>query len=292
MIDSFRIKTPCLTEASAIWIALPLQKEPRDLGNSVFLDDQMVPYGDQWAFLSSVTRIGRTTIEDLVRDAERRGRVVGVRLPQMEEDDPEPWTAPPSRRRKEPPIAGDVSDALELVVANEIYIARDGLPPGLRNRLLRLGAFQNPEFYKAQAMRLPTFNKPRVIACGEERPDHIVLPRGCLAEVIELLKSHRIKPIVRDERFVGRPIEVEFSGRLRRFPQDAVDAFAQHDEGILCAPTAFGKTAVAAWLIASRKVNTLILVHRQQLLDQWHARLALFLGLPAESIGRIGGGAA
>src|SRR5437867_5177109 len=83
------------------------------------------------------------------------------------------------------------------------------------NRLLRLGAFQNPDFYKAQAMRLPTFNKPRVIACGEELADHIVLPRGCLAEVIELLKSHRIKPIVRDERFVGRPIEVEFSGRLR-----------------------------------------------------------------------------
>src|SRR5205823_10016945 len=160
-------------------IALPLQKQPRDLGNSVFLDDQMVPYGDQWAFLSSVTRIGRTTIEDLVRDAERRGRVVGVRLPQMEEDDPEPWTAPPSRRRKEPPIAGDVSDALELVVANEIYIARDGLPPGLRNRLLRLAAFQNPEFYKAQAMRLPTYDKPRNIACAEDYPQHIALPRGC-----------------------------------------------------------------------------------------------------------------
>src|SRR5947199_1365493 len=76
-------------------IALPLQKEPRDLGNSVFLDDQMVPYGDQWAFLSSVTRIGRTTIEDLVRDAERRGRVVGVRVPQMDKDDPERRTSPP-----------------------------------------------------------------------------------------------------------------------------------------------------------------------------------------------------
>ena len=79
-------------------------------------------------------------------------------------------------------------------------------------------------------MRLPTFNKPRVIACGEELADHIALPRGCLAEVIELLKSHRINPIVRDERFVGRPIEVEFSGRLRPLQQDAVDAFAQHDE--------------------------------------------------------------
>lgn len=44
------------------------------------------------------------------------------------------------------------------------------------------------------------------------------------------------------------------------------------------ASPAFGKTAVAAWLIAKRKVNTLVLVHRQQLLDQWHERLAMFLG--------------
>jgi superfamily II DNA or RNA helicase len=118
------------------------------------------------------------------------------------------------------------------------------------------------------------------------------VPRGCLAEVIELLKSHRIKAEIDDQRFAGNRIEVEFSGQLRRLQQDAVDAFAQHDEGILCAPTAFGKTAVAAWLIASGKVNTLILVHRQQLLDQWHARLAMFLGLPAKSIGQIGRGAA
>lgn len=76
-------------------IALPLQKQPRDLGNSVFLDDHMVPYLDQWAFLSSVERIGRSTIEDLVREAESRGRVVAVRFPAVDEDEPEPWTAPP-----------------------------------------------------------------------------------------------------------------------------------------------------------------------------------------------------
>ena len=179
---------------------------------------------------------------------------------------------------------------VRIVRANLLYIEKKDLPSAMLNRLLRLGAFQNPEFYKAQAMRLPTFNKPRVIACGEELADHIALPRGCLAEVIELLKTHRIKPELSDERFVGRPIEVGFYGRLRPLQQDAVDAFVQHDEGILYAPTAFGKTAVAAWLIAARKVNTLVLVHRQQLLDQWHARLAMFLNLPAKSIGQIGGG--
>jgi len=271
-------------------IALPLQKEPRDLGNSVFLDDQMVPYGDQWAFLSSVTRIGRTTIEDLVRDAERRGRVVGVRLPQMEEDDPEPWTAPPSRRRKEPPIAGDVSDALELVVANEIYIARDGLPPGLRNRLLRLAAFQNPEFYKAQAMRLPTYDKPRIIACAEDYPQHMGLPRGCMDDVQQLLSDLNITPVVRDERCHGLPLHVKFQGSLRPEQKAAADSMLGHDIGVLAATTAFGKTVVAAWLIAERGVNTLVLVHRRQLLDQWVERLSTFLDINNREIGRIGGG--
>ena len=59
---------------------------------------------------------------------------------------------------------------------------------------------------------------------------------------------------------------------------------------MLAATTAFGKTVVAAQLIARRGVNTLVLVHRRQLLDQWIERLSTFLGLPRKSIGRIGGG--
>ena len=149
-------------------IALPLQKRPRERGNSVFLDEQWLPYPDQWAFLSTVRKIDRATVEEIVRDAERRGRVVGVRIALADEDDAEPWTAPPSRRRKEPPIAGPLPESLELVLGDQIYIAKDQLPPGLRNRLLRLAAFQNPEFYKAQAMRLPTYDKPRIIACAED----------------------------------------------------------------------------------------------------------------------------
>jgi hypothetical protein len=199
----------------------------------------MLPYGDQWSFLSSLPRIGRTTIEDLVRDAERRGRVVGVRLPQMEEDDPEPWTAPPSRRRKEPPIAGELPGVLELVVGNEIYIARDGLPPELRNRLLRVAAFQNPEFYKAQAMRLPTYDKPRIIACAEEYPQHIGLPRGCMEDLQQLLWDLNITTVVRDERCHGQPLHVTFQGTLRLEQKAAADSMpgarywrARSDHGI------------------------------------------------------------
>ena len=86
------------------------------------------------------------------------------------------------------------------------------------------------------------------------------------------------------------PMDVDFHGQLRPLQEEAVADIVVYDEGILCAPTAFGKTAVAAWLIAARKVNSLILVHRQQLMDQWRERLAMFLQLPAKLIGEIGGG--
>ncbi len=271
-------------------IALPLQQRPREAGNSVFLDEQLTPWPDQWAFLATVRKISRAETENLVRVAESRGRVVGVRLVLADEDDAEPWTAPPSRRRIDPPIAGPLPDRLELVLGNEIYIAKDAMPPALRNRLVRLAAFQNPEFYRAQAMRLPTFDKPRVIACAEDHPLHIGLPRGCLEDLKGVLASLKIEPVVRDERNTGVPFPVSFHGTLRPEQQAAVDALAAHDTGVLAATTAFGKTVIAAWLIAKRGVNTLVLVHRQQLMEQWVERLATFLDLPAKAIGRIGGG--
>jgi hypothetical protein len=271
-------------------IALPLQKIPRAEGNSVFVDSEFRPYPDQWAFLGSVERMSPDAVEAVVREAQKRGDLIGVRISIMDDAEQDPWALPPSQKRIDRPIPGPFPLAVQIVRANLLYIEKNGLPSAMLNRLLRLAAFQNPEFYKAQAMRLPTFNKPRVIACGEDLANHIALPRGCLAEVIELFEAHRIKPDIRDERCAGRAIDVEFCGQLRPSQEDAVSMIAEHDEGILCAPTAFGKTAVAAWLIAARRVNTLVLVHRQQLFDQWHARLAMFLNLTDKSIGQIGGG--
>jgi len=271
-------------------IALPLQKGPREKSNSVFLDDGLVPWPDQWAFLDSIRKIGRARVEEVVQDAERRGRVLGVRLPPQDDGEEEPWTAPPSRHRKEPPIAGELPRTLELVLGNQIYITKEGLHPGLRNRLLRLAAFQNPEFYKAQAMRLSTYDKPRVIACAEDHSHHIGLPRGCLDDVRQALTGLGVRTAIRDERYAGRPLEVAFQGELRPEQQTAADAMLAHETGVLAATTAFGKTVIAAWLIAQRGVSTLVLVHRRQLLDQWIERLSMFLGMPPKSIGRIGGG--
>ena len=219
----------------------------------------------------------------IVAEAEKRGRVVGVRLAPADEDDAAPWTAPPSRRRKEPPLAGPLPDRLELILGDQIYIAKDALPPGLRNRLVRLAAFQNPEFYKAQAMRLPTYDKPRIIACAEDhRAAHRLatgLPGRCPAAPVG--------PAHRRCRFETNAMPASlwtWSSRASCSPskQAAAQAMLAHDTGVLSATTAFGKTVVAAWLIAQRGVNTLVLVHRRQLLEQWVERLSAFLGSAAK----------
>lgn len=272
-------------------IALPLQKTVRERGNTVFLDPpRFEGYPDQWAYLSSLPRIELGRIEVLVNDAERRGRVVGVRMDLAEDDHDAPWTAPPSRRGSEPPIPGPLPEKIELVLADAIYVSKEGLPPPLRNRLIRLAAFQNPEFCRAQAMRLSTYDKPRIIHCAEDHPQHIALPRDCLEEVGSTLRKLKIKTSLRDERQVGKPLEVSFHGSLRPDQSRAVEAMMKHEVGVLSATTAFGKTVIAAWLIARRGVNTLVLVYRRQLLDQWVERLADFLGVTAKSIGRLGGG--
>jgi superfamily II DNA or RNA helicase len=272
-------------------IALPLQGVPRKTGNSVFVDPGFQPYPDQWEFLSAIQRVPMEVAEQIVTEAQRRGDLIGVRISVVDDEyRQDPWTLPPSRKMLERPIQGPLPERVQIVRANLVYVEKKDLPSAMLNRLLCLAAFQNPEFYKAQKMRLSTYAKPRVIACGQDFPQHVALPRGCLPEVIWLLETHRVQPEVRDERFAGTAIEAEFRSELRPLQLEAASKIIQHDEGILCAPTAFGKTAVAAWLIAKRKVNTLVMVHRQQLLDQWHERLAMFLNLPEKSIGQIGGG--
>lgn len=272
-------------------IALPLQKRPRESGNGVFLDERMTPYLDQWEFLSSIHKISRGEVEEVVRLAEAKGKVIDVRLvPEGDEEEATPWMTPPSRRRKDTPIAGPLPKTLELTLANQIYIGKEALPPALRNRLIRLAAFQNPEFYKAQAMRLSTYDKPRIIACAEDHPKHIGLPRGCLDDLLQTLSSLNIKTVVRDQRNPGQPLKATFQGELRPEQIVAAQAMLAQDTGVLAATTAFGKTVVAAWLIAKRGVNTLVLVHRRQLQQQWIERLSTFLGMPVRVIGRIGGG--
>jgi superfamily II DNA or RNA helicase len=271
-------------------IALPLQKVPSEKDNSLFVDRNFIPYSDQWAYLASIQRMSYREVEKIVDVAAKEGRIFGVKTVATDEDNIEPWLESPSRRKKETSVKGPLPKEVKLVLSNQIYIEKKPLNPALRNRLIRIAAFQNPAFYRAQAMRSSTYGKLPVIYCSEDFPKHIGLPRGCLGEVVSLLESLEIEIELIDERFAGWPINVRFRGQLRTEQRTVVEALLRHDTGVLSASTAFGKTVVAINLIAKRNVNTLVLVHRKHLLDQWIARLTNFLDIDAEEVGQIRGG--
>jgi superfamily II DNA or RNA helicase len=273
-------------------IALPLQRKAREVGNSVFVDSDLRPYGDQWAYLSLLPRLSADMACGIVDEAELSGRVLGVRMPVDDEHADEPWKMSPSRRSAPRRIEAVLPHSIRVVIADQVYIDRTELPPVLIAQLVRLAAFQNPEFYRAQAMRLSTFGKPRVVSCAELYTQHVALPRGCLEEVIDLIKSLGATVDLEDLREIGAalPADVSFQGELRPPQLAAFDAFVAHENGVLAATTAFGKTVVAAALIAHRARNTLILVHRRELLDQWVERLRTFLQIDPKQVGIIGGG--
>lgn len=273
-------------------IALPLQRKARAHGNSVFINKELRPYKDQWAFLSSLPRLSADAVSEIVADAEFRGRVLGVRMPVEDENADAPWRMTPSRRREPGLIGAPLPDKISVVVSDQVYIDRTELPSAMTARLIRLGAFQNPEFYRAQSMRLPTFGKPRIVSCAELHSRHVGLPRGCFDEVVELIRHHGAEVAVEDVRAAGNPLpaDMRFQGKLRVTQVKAFDALVPYDHGVLAATTAFGKTVVAIALIAQRARNTLILVHRRELLTQWVERLKTFLAINPKDIGTIGGG--
>ncbi len=261
-------------------IALPLQKAARSEQNSVFIDDNFEPFADQWAFMSTVRRISEAEVATLISklcSENGPGNELGIlKQDDQEEDDqkepPKPWET-----AKIALSAGDFPPDVTIVKANMLYIAKTGISQRALNYLKRLAAFKNPEFYRAQAMRMPTYDKPRIISCADETEEYLCLPRGCEADLREVLSKLKIKSDCIDETNHGQSIDVEFSGCLRDEQPQAIDSLLRHDTGVLSGTTAFGKTVVAIKLIAERKVNTLILVDKVDLVAQWKKRLMEFL---------------
>jgi len=272
-------------------ISLPLQYEARERGNTVFVDDRLVPHADQWAYLASLSRIAPTTVDAIAREAVARGQVIGLRIASTGEDEDEtPWEAPPSRRPRPARIEEPLPSEVRAVLAQRIFVEKARLPSAFLNQIKRVAAFQNPEFYKRQKMRLSTALTPRVVACAEDHPQHVALPRGCVGDLKELLAGHGVRLRLDDQRVLGESFPVRFEGHLTEVQEQAAKSLLAHELGVFVAPPGVGKTVVGAYLAAARGRSTLVLVHRKPLFDQWVAQLSLFLGLPAKTIGQIGGG--
>ncbi|RLA06447.1 MAG: DNA helicase, partial [Gammaproteobacteria bacterium] len=264
-------------------IALPLQYQARQRGNSLFVDINLKPYHDQWKFLSQVKSISSTQLDKLLTlltpstTASTNSKII---------DNLPPWEQGLANKKI---LIENCPEQLTITLANYLYIKISELPPTLIARLKRLASFSNPVFFKTQALRFSTHGIPRYISCARLEQGYLFLPRGCFDNVIELLKEQNITIDINDKRQVGNKLKnLNFLGTLRKDQTKAVNAMCRHSIGVLHAPTAFGKTVAAIGIIVKRKTNTLILTHSLQLLEQWQERLKSFLN--DTDIGIIGGG--
>jgi len=225
---------------------------------------------DQWVYLSGIQKLSNAQVSDIL--SRLHIMPLGVLRQVDDEDVSTPWQQAPIKMKP-----GDMPSSIEITLADRLYIHSHAFSNQAQNRLKRLAAFPNPQFYRNQAMRMPVWNTPSVICCAEYYGNLLAIPRGCLDDMLDLFQANQVNVEIKDERCHGRPIDVAFNGALREEQTAAFEALSAHDSGILSATTAFGKTVIGAAMIAEKKVNTLILVHRSQLMSQWKERLEQFL---------------
>ncbi|MGN1229658.1 MAG: DEAD/DEAH box helicase family protein, partial [Prevotella sp.] len=237
------------------------------IGNSVFVDGNFQPYPDQWSFLLSIQKLSETTVDDILQ------KHASALDELTKSSESKPWETP----KPETIDQSGFPPNMTLTRANMLYIPLSCLSAKAVNYFKRMAAFHNPEFYAKQGMRLSTYDVPRIISCSKLTDDYLAMPRGCEDDVIELLEANNAKYSIDDKTCHGRAIDVSFKGELRKEQQQAMSCMLSHPIGTLSATTAFGKTVFAIAMIAQRKVNTLILVHRKSLLDQWKKQLNDFL---------------
>lgn len=263
-------------------IALPLQKDRRAHGLTEFVDRDFNPYEDQWKILSEVARISAEELETILSE----------HLPVSGEEDRE------SIETEEWILESSASQTVELPtlcdreahLAETLTVPTEGLSAASVARIARLATIPNPVFFEKQRQRFPTYNIPRHIFAGELHDDHVVLPRSCTEDTVDLFAECGARLAIVDRRLKPRKLPIKFQGELTRIQKQAVDAMKNHEHGVLTAPPGAGKTVMACALIARRKTPTLILVHRQALLDQWKERLTQFLSIDEQDIGQIRSG--
>lgn len=267
-------------------IALPLQKEAREQGNSVFVDVNLNEIDDQWNYLSQIKRIPKEFVTKFCKtnastDLSNETEIID---------------------KEKRPFNISQSDFPESIILNKckgIWISKSGLSPKALLSLRKLASYANPEFYAKQAMRQSTYGIPRVTILYDEDVESIILPRGVESKLMSNLDAADIKYSVVDQRYEGKILKIEFKGQLTSHQNEALQELSWYHEGVLSATTGFGKTVIGARLIAEKKCSTLILVHTKELAIQWRERLEQFLQIDEEIekrrkknsvIGQLGGG--
>lgn len=263
-------------------VALPLQGRALQNGNSAFVDEKWRPYRDQWNSLLRTNKLSEAEIDRLL--AEWCPPEGAMSYFQNDPTDTEVEDTPQLFSRNPRTSMGhlnraDVTGELRIILSDGVYVDKRGLKPRIQNGIRRIAAFSNTQFFMNLKLGVSTQDTPRIVYSGYDDGDYIVIPRGCLDDLRALLDDAEISYTLIDKRQAGRPIDVSFNGELYPEQAQAAERMLFYENGVLSAATAFGKTVVGAYLIAQRKVNTLILVHTVEIMHNWIRDLGKFLSI-------------
>lgn len=258
-------------------IALPLQGKALKKGNSAFVDVNWNAYPEQWEHLLQTKKLSKNEVEKYI--VKWQAKFWEEKTPanySFVEKRLKPWN------RQDNFVPSDVTGKLYLVLADGVYVDALNLKPRLQNQIRCMATFDNPIYYKNRRMGYSNYYNFSTIYMGQDVDGYIKVPRGLLENIITECKKSNIEYKIEDHREKGQPIRASFRGELRMQQDLAAQRLLAYDNGILSAATAFGKTVVCSYLIASRRVNTLILLESTELISQWQEELERFLQIDEE----------
>ena len=256
-------------------IALPFQYEPMKYNNTAFLDRNFIAYNDQYGYLNNVKKMTHDDIFSVIRVLSENTIDISNEYVEIKKEI--------QNKQKN---NFDFPKNINIILDNMIYIDKANLSAAVKNCFRRLATFANPEFFKKQRMRMSVYNIPMVIDCSKENEKYLMIPRGKFEYLYDLCNQNNIKMNIVDNRNAGQKINIKFNGTLRNDQCIALKEMLKYENGILEAPTGFGKTVLCCKLIEERNVNTLIVTFNLSLLKQWKERLQEFLDI--EKVGQIG----
>lgn len=244
-------------------IALPLYRPTLEEGNSCFVNEQLQPYQDQWAFLSTVQRSSVSHLDAIHHSLFTKNKLGPT---------------------------GRYSNKLCIKLNNEVHLNRAGMTPELVNFLKEELNFTNSEYIIKKKTGRNTWRTERYFRFIEETEHEVIIPRGFVGNLMRYCKQQNIEFEFQDERKKHQPIQFVTNLILRSHQKSAIEAASRKEFGIITAPPGSGKTVIGLKIIAEKQQPALIIVHRKQLLEQWVERIQTFLGIPKNEIGTVGQG--
>lgn len=259
-------------------ICLPLQGNYVTKGNTLFVSPNGEPITDQWQYLRTIHKITPDEINHYLQ-LQNHSTIQTTKVPANDDNNDE---------TDDVPIATTQGLQTKLILGSTIFIPFVWLPDKLYRYLKKELNFPNPDFYTKERFGYSTWAISRVIKTLEVTPEGILIPLGFLGKLNEFIKKQQLQAEVVDQRVTTKQVCFPSTLTLRESQRKILNQLLKHERVILEAQPGFGKTMVALALMRKRSQKTLIIVHTNTLLHQWHTRLNTYFSLPKDAIGLIG----